>query len=719
MVQVQDYQAWFEVLLPRPIRWCGDEGKTLCPFHDDKKPSLSVNRADGVFYCHGCGEGGKLEQLARKLGVAAPNLVTPDVSPKSTSTPEVQAGQSKLKKSWSHAKEYVYHDEDGSPVLLVGVDGTGESKRVRQYHRDGEEWFSGAANKKVPYNLAFVLDTVSIPMPIYMVEGEKDVETLGAYMIAATTNPCGARKWPKDEQFNGYLRGADVIIIPDNDEPGRIHANQVAESLKGIADRIRILNLPGLAEKGDVTDWVEDGGDVTVLEKMADDPQFAVEVPTEAPEKQETMEKQSTFVVEDFFDKQGRLIPSRLGKMILEHLPTLYYKGIVYVYDGGVYLPNQEMKIKRFVQKILGEYSRSRHVEEVLKWIINERYVEPTEDPNPHDGYINVKNGLLDWRNGELKPHTPERFSSTQIRVNYDPNARSVDIEQFFHDVLPDDVVQTMYEIIGYCLIPTTMYQKAFMFTGDGANGKSTLINLLTKLVGEDNTTNIPIHELEQNRFKLALLRDKLVNTFADLQYSSLDKSSTVKSLVVGDRVNAEYKGKDGFDFTPFVKLIFSANELPSTRDVSKAFFRRWIVIPFPYSFGYGPRDKKADPTLEEKLKTPANLSALLNLAIDGLRRLERRGRFEDTPSTRKALEDYILDIDSVAAFIEACVTKTGMIGTTQLYMEYERWCHESGVRPVKKIRFNKRLKDQFPELEKRRNHTIGEFWGGISVQKL
>ncbi|WP_245578086.1 phage/plasmid primase, P4 family [Alicyclobacillus herbarius] len=596
--------------------------------------------------------------------------------------------------------------------MLVGVDGTGAQKRVCQYHWDGENWLVGAAARKVPYNLPDVLETIRIGLPIYIVEGEKDADTLGAYKITATTNPCGAGSWPKDKAFNRYFEGADVIIIPDNDLPGRMHANEVAQTLKGIAKRIRVLTLPGLPEKGDVTDWVNLGNDITLLERLSKDPRWVKELEVSYPNLAAT----SAAPRAEWLDERGRIITARLGGAILRQLPVMYYKGVVYVYKDGVYRPHGEMEIRRLAQKMLGEHSRSTYVEEALKWICNERYVEPDHEPNPDDGLINVKNGLLDWKTGALKPHSPERFSTIQIPVVYDPTAKSLEIEQFFKDVLPEDVVPLMYEIFGYCLVPTARFQKAFLLTGEGSNGKSTLINLLSAFVGSENVTNIPLHDLEHNRFKLAGLRDKLVNTFADLQYRALEKSSTFKSVVSGDRVNAEYKGKDAFDFRPFAKLIFSANELPSSRDVSKAFFRRWIVIPFPYTFGNGPNDKKPDPTLEERLKFPENLSALLNLAVEGLRRLDRRGGFQETPSTRKALEDYIRDADSVAAFIDECVAQSGTVATKALYAAYEQWCVDSGVHPLKKVRFNKRLQEYFPGLKKKRAHGGSEYWVGITV---
>jgi hypothetical protein len=110
----------------------------------------------------------------------------------------------------------------------------------------------------VPYHLPEVLEAIANEQPVFIVEGEKDVESLAKLGSAATCNAGGAGKWkPKHSE---YLRDADVVIIPDNDKSGRDHAQQVASSLTAIAKRIRIVELPGLADKGDVSDWISAGG---------------------------------------------------------------------------------------------------------------------------------------------------------------------------------------------------------------------------------------------------------------------------------------------------------------------------------------------------------------------------------------------------------------------------------------------------------------------------
>ena len=134
-----------------------------------------------------------------------------------------------------------------------------EPKDFKQRRRGpGETWVWKLGD--VPRVLYQLPEIVNAPKETtrWIAEGEKDVETLREHELFATTNACGAGKWKGD--YNEALRGRPVVILPDNDEPGRKHARQVATALSGIAASVKILELPGLPEKGDVSDWFAAGG---------------------------------------------------------------------------------------------------------------------------------------------------------------------------------------------------------------------------------------------------------------------------------------------------------------------------------------------------------------------------------------------------------------------------------------------------------------------------
>jgi len=150
--------------------------------------------------------------------------------------------------------EYDYTDENGDLLYQVV---RYEPKGFRQRRPDGRGggWtYSLGDVRRVPYRLPELIEAASLGKTVYIAEGEKGCNSLIERELSATCNPGGAGKW--NDSYSEVLRGADVVILPDNDDPGRKHAEQVARSLHGIAARVRVLELPGLPEKGDVFDWV-------------------------------------------------------------------------------------------------------------------------------------------------------------------------------------------------------------------------------------------------------------------------------------------------------------------------------------------------------------------------------------------------------------------------------------------------------------------------------
>jgi hypothetical protein len=158
---------------------------------------------------------------------------------------------------------YKYVDETGALLFEVcRIQMPGEAKTFRPRDASGGWGLKGKGIRHVLYNLPEVLAAKARGDTIYIVEGEKDVENLRKLGIVATTNPSGANKWRKE--YNAFLQNARVVIIPDNDEAGRQHANTVRSNLPGA----RVLELKGLPDKGDVSDWIEAGGTREGLEEL-------------------------------------------------------------------------------------------------------------------------------------------------------------------------------------------------------------------------------------------------------------------------------------------------------------------------------------------------------------------------------------------------------------------------------------------------------------------
>ncbi len=241
--------------LLKGVKPCGDGWQAYCPSHDDQRRSLHVSEGeDGriLAYCHaGC----SVNNICQALRIELKDLFP--------QKPKVyEGGKSPV------VATYDYRDANGK--LLFQVCRTAD-KRFFQRRPDGKGcWINGLGGiKPVLYRLPEVLQAVERGETVFIPEGEKDVDNLARLGLAATTSPMGAGKWRKD--YSDWLKDANVVILPDNDGPGRKHAQQVAKSLQEKAKLIKLLELPNLPEKGDVSDWLAAGGTKEELLQLVED----------------------------------------------------------------------------------------------------------------------------------------------------------------------------------------------------------------------------------------------------------------------------------------------------------------------------------------------------------------------------------------------------------------------------------------------------------------
>ncbi|HOM99874.1 MAG TPA: DUF3987 domain-containing protein [Acidobacteriota bacterium] len=224
----------------------------LCPIHDDHTPSLLVNPKKNAFFCGPCGEGGNAWQFAAFLARVSPNdkrAVTAWLKDKGL----LENGNQARKVD----AEYIYLDRDGCAVMLVR---RYSPKSFRQFRFEAGQWVPGLKDQDgrlvvdlVPYHLPELLSAEVV----FVVEGEKDADRLAELGLTATCNPMGAGKW--HEEYSRWFEGKKVVVLADNDQAGRAHARAVARSLLPIAHAVKVVELPGLPEKGDVSDWLQQG----------------------------------------------------------------------------------------------------------------------------------------------------------------------------------------------------------------------------------------------------------------------------------------------------------------------------------------------------------------------------------------------------------------------------------------------------------------------------
>ncbi|MDQ3203376.1 MAG: hypothetical protein M3Q94_14645, partial [Pseudomonadota bacterium] len=247
--------------------------------------SLSVDLDKGAWHSHEVGEGGGvLDLIERETGISRRAeqmawLETHGFKPEPVKQVEVA--------------QYSYADENG--VLLFQVVRF-EPKDFRQRCPVGDRWsWSVKGVRKVPYRLPELL--AAPEATVYIVEGEKDVNRLMDMGLLATCNAGGAGKW--SAELSEFFRGRRVVILPDNDEPGRKHAVKVSAALSSVGALVRVIYLPGLPEKGDISDWLGAGGTVEKLEALLELPEVAANdnTPPVDPDEDEERQSQASLLV--------------------------------------------------------------------------------------------------------------------------------------------------------------------------------------------------------------------------------------------------------------------------------------------------------------------------------------------------------------------------------------------------------------------------------------
>lgn len=363
-----------------------------------------------------------------------------------------------------------------------------------------------------------------------------------------------------------------------------------------------------------------------------------------------------------------------------------------WIYSEGIYIPQGKTFIKEKCRKLLGKAYTTTVVNKVIAKIETDTYIDPEEFfKNNIADEIVCKNGIIELRTGKLKPYDPERIHFTKIPVTYDPAQTCPKINKFFDDILetPEDK-QAIFELFGYCLWKDSFLEQAVMMLGTGRNGKSKTLELLKRLLGEENTKGIALQKLEEDNFSECELFGKLANLCGDISNQPLNHTGKFKGLTGRDTLSASRKFKTKIEFVNYAKLIFSTNNLPKTADTTDAFWERWVYFRFPYSFfdqdeidfrrNKGEdmsRVKLKDPDIVIKISTPNEMSGLLNEAIKGLQRALADKKFTTSKTAEQIMRFWIQQSDSFMAFCIDCLEESsdGFIPKDELRKAYQKYC--------------------------------------------
>ena len=333
---------------------------------------------------------------------------------------------------------------------------------------------------------------------------------------------------------------------------------------------------------------------------------------------------------------------------------------------------------------------------EALKQIGRLKTPEPGKDT-----WIQFKNKIIDIENNEEIEASSQYFIMNPIPWNLGNSEETPILDKIFHEWVVgknqnESWINTLYEILAYCLLPSVPIHRIFCLNGVGSNGKGTFLRLIEKFVGEENSCSSDLDTLTFKNFETSKLYKKLVCIIGEIDKSIFERTAILKRISGNDLTRVEFKGKDSFDTHLYTKLIAACNTLPETNDKSAGFFRRWTIIDFPNQFSEKKDILKNIPDIEFNNLAKKSIRILKQILENGEftndGTIEERGkRYEERSNPiRKFINEFceedIKELSSFIVFSDFCdkfreylqtnkfrVQSQVEIGKTLAMMKYER----------------------------------------------
>jgi len=316
---------------------------------------------------------------------------------------------------------------------------------------------------------------------------------------------------------------------------------------------------------------------------------------------------------------------------------------------------------------------------------------------------VAVANGFLtiDAERIELRTHEWDHRVRDRVTIGFDENAAAPAwrraLEEWFEgDSDATEKIAFLQEFVGACLFGlATRYQRCAVLLGEGANGKSVFIEVVSELFPKGGVTAIPPHDFESERMGAGLDRSRL-NAVTEVPAKAILASEGFKAAVSGDAMTRRRAYKDEITFKPRAGHLFAANRLPVVSDTSEGFWRRLLLVSFNRKF----EGEQRDNTLAERIRRD-ELPGVLAWAVEGVGRLIRQGGYTEPQSTKRELAEWRRESNPVELWLEACCEREGWTNATALYQHYQRWATDNGFKPCLIREFGQRLK---PILGHRKN---------------
>lgn len=365
----------------------------------------------------------------------------------------------------------------------------------------------------------------------------------------------------------------------------------------------------------------------------------------------------------------------------------------LHLYKDGIYVSGLA-EIEAEMIKHIPQLNRAKRAEVLSYLDIMIRENTPATEAN----WIAFRNGLLNIYDDTFVPFSHEHVITNKIDWDYNPNAYDELTDKTLDRISCNDpqIRMLLEEMIGYTMFRRNELGKAFILTGTGSNGKSTFLNMLKTMLGKRNVSVLDLKKLN-DRFSTVMLFGKLANIGDDISEEFVTDAADFKKIVTGETIDAEQKGQPKFEFEPYVKLLFSANNIPRIgkgRD-SHAILRRLIIVPFNAKFSS--KDPDYVPFIGDKLQTQESIEYFIQLGIKALKRVLIDRKFTESEQVQRELEEFEENNNPILGFFkDTDKDEIENEPTNQVYQKYQEYCLANSLQPLSNGEFSKQVKRHF-----------------------
>jgi len=363
------------------------------------------------------------------------------------------------------------------------------------------------------------------------------------------------------------------------------------------------------------------------------------------------------------------------GDYLITTLNISRINDALHLYDDNMYQHCDETLLHGYMLKLIPTLPNIKR-QEVYKYVkvnldIPKREVSP---PN----LIPFKSKIYDLETNKFIDYSPNYVFLNKLPYDYNPKAEEAPlVKQTVSQIAENDndIINLLYEAIGYCFYRLNIFRGAVMLYGEnGSNGKSTLLNMIRQLLGKENTSALSFQDMSE-KFRISNIYGKMANLGDDIPNTYITDNTSFKRLVTGEKVTGERKGQDPIDFISYAKIFFSLNNLPPVNDKTKGMFDRILLIPLNADFS-----KSKNVYLKDRTWTQTEMEYFTRLSMDGLKRLMNQNDFTRPPCVIEALRQYEVENNPVLEFIESQPDIEGQ-PIAQVFDIYKYWAYDAGYK--------------------------------------